>query len=281
MVSKTVLITGALGGLGKALTREFRVNGWKVIATDIEPKIISEGIQDEGVTYITMDVSSDESVSSVAAQLVRDQIQLDLIINNAGIDRYFPLSETPVSQFKKILEVNLFGCYRVNQNFLPFIKKPGGRIINISSEAVKINVPFMNYPISKQALESYSRTIRQELRFLGIDVVLVRPGAINTPFLDYVRNIERPDPDSLLKAPFGKFLSTASKEIGKTIEPEVVARWIVKIANTKKTKRIYKINNSLQLKIAALLPFWLIEGMVYRRLKLRGQKAIPSLIKKI
>ena len=267
MISRTVLITGAMGGLGKVLTREFRLNGWKVIATDIEGKVIAEGIQDEMVTSIAMDVSSDESVSSVAGQLLRDQIQLDLIINNAGIDRYFPLSETPVSQFKKILEVNLFGCYRVNQNFLPLLKKPGGRIINVSSEAVRINVPFMNYPISKQALESYSRTIRQELRFLGIDVVLVRPGAINTPFLDYVRNIEKPDPNSLLKIPFGKFLATAYKEIGKTIEPEVVARWIVKIANTRKTRRIYKINNSLQLRIASRLPFWLIDWMVYRRLR--------------
>jgi NAD(P)-dependent dehydrogenase (short-subunit alcohol dehydrogenase family) len=256
-----------MGGLGKALTREFRLNGWKVIATDVERKVMAEGIQDEMVTSIAMDVSSDESVSSVAGLLLKDQIQIDLIINNAGIDHYFPLSETPVSQFKKILEVNLFGCYRVNQNFLSLIKKPGGRIINVSSEAVKINVPFMNYPISKQALESYSRTIRQELRFLGIDVVLVRPGAINTPFLDYVKNIERPDPDSLLKVPFGKFLLTAHEEIGKTIEPDVVARWIVKIANTKKTRRIYKINNSLQLKLASRLPFWLIDWIIYRRLR--------------
>jgi NAD(P)-dependent dehydrogenase (short-subunit alcohol dehydrogenase family) len=267
MVPKTVLITGAQGGLGEALTHEFRKNGWRVIATDLEEKILKEESPDGMLLGIAMDVSSDDSVGSVAGQLRKDSRQLDLIVNNAGIDRYFPLCETPVARFKEVFEVNVFGSYRVNQTFLPLLKKPGGRIIHISSEAVKINVPFMTYPISKQSLEGYSRTLRQELRFPGIDVTLIRPGAIRTPFLENVKKMKNPIPDSLLAGPFEKFAAQAHREIGKTIEPAKVAKYIYRIALAKKTRPVYKINNSIQLSIASLLPFCLIEKMVYRRLK--------------
>ena len=267
MTPKTVLITGAMGGLGMALTREFRENGWKVIATDLESKIPKDKDPEDMVIKIAMDVSSDESVNTVANRLQSEQHQMDLIVNNAGIDSYFPLCETPVAKFKEIFEVNAFGCYRVIQNFLPLLKRPGGRIINISSEAVKINVPFMSYPVTKQTLEGYTRTLRQELRFLGIDVVLVRPGAINTPFLGYVKNMKNPVPSSLLKGPFDKFATQAHREIGKTIGPSVAAKFIVKTALVKNPKLVYKINNSIQLNVASMIPFWLIEKMVYRKLR--------------
>jgi NAD(P)-dependent dehydrogenase (short-subunit alcohol dehydrogenase family) len=267
MNSKTVLITGAQGGLGSALAKEFRKDGWKVIATDLETKILKDEPSDNMLLRIAMDVASDESVNFVAGKLNKDRQQLDLIVNNAGIDGYFPLCETPVAQFKEIFEVNVFGCYRVNQTFLPLLKKPGGRIINISSEAVKINVPFMTYPISKQTIEGYTKTLRQELRFLGIDVTLVRPGAIKTPFLETVKNIKNPVSDSLLKGPFEKFAAKAHGEIGKTITPSTAAKFILKVAEAKKIKLVYKINNSMQLNVASLLPFWLTEQLVYRRLR--------------
>jgi short-subunit dehydrogenase len=267
MLPKTVMITGASGGLGKALANEFRKNGWHVIATDLEEKILKSENTDSMIRELAMDVSSDDSVSSVAELLRKEQQQVDLIINNAGIDRYFPLSETPVSKFKEVFEVNVFGSYRVNQVFLPFIKKPGGRIIHISSEAIKINVPFMTYPVSKQTLEGYSRTLRLELRFLGIDVTLVRPGPIKTPFLENVKKMKNPVLNSLLKEPFEKFAEQAHNEIGKTVEPDEVAKYIFRIANAKKTRSVYKINNSIRLSIASMLPFSLVERMVYSRLK--------------
>ncbi len=267
MIPKTILITGAHGGLGEALTREFRKNGWFVIATDLPEKILKSESTDEMIREMVMDVSSDDSVGSLAGQLRNENLQLDLIVNNAGIDRYFPLSETPVERFREVFEVNVFGSYRVNQAFLPILKKPGGRIIHISSEAVKINVPFMTYPVTKQTLEGYSRTLRQELRFLGIDVTLIRPGAIKTPFLENVKKMKNPVTDSLLTGPFEKFAAQAHKEIGKTIEPAIAASKIFRIACARKTRPVYQINNSIRLSIVSMLPFSLVERMVYRRLR--------------
>ena len=264
---KTVLITGAKGGLGEALVQEFRKNGWHVIATDLDENILNVEHADGMIREMAMDISSDDSVGSVAIQLRKEKKNVDLIINNAGIDRYFPLCETPVAHFKEMFEINVFGSYRVNQAFLPILKKPGGRIVHISSEAVKINVPFMTYPITKQTLEGYSRTLRLELRFLGIDVTLIRPGAIKTPFLESVKKMKNPVPDSLQTVPFENFAAQAHKEIGKIVEPAIVAKFIFRIACEKKTKAVYQINNNIRLSIASMLPFSMIEKMIYRRLR--------------
>jgi NAD(P)-dependent dehydrogenase (short-subunit alcohol dehydrogenase family) len=166
-----------------------------------------------------------------------------------------------------MFEVNVFGSCRVNQVFLPCLKRPGGRIIHVSSESVKINVPFMTYPVTKQALESYCRTLRQELQFIGIDVTVIRPGAINTPFLENVRRMKNPVTDSLLSGPFDKFSRQAPAAIGKIAEPAAVARFIYKIGQRKKTRWIYSINNDPKLSIAGFLPFSFLERMLYGKLK--------------
>ncbi|MCX6244822.1 MAG: SDR family NAD(P)-dependent oxidoreductase [Bacteroidetes bacterium] len=264
MEKKTVLITGAAGGLGQAVVSEFSERGWKVFATDLEAEILKTEYSDPGVRKMTMDVSSDESVKAAFEQL--RAVEIDLIINNAGIDGYFTLCEAPVDQFRRMFEVNVFGSYRVNQVFLPCLRRPGGRIIHVSSESVKINVPFMTYPVTKQTLEGYCRTLRQELQFIGIDVTLVRPGAIRTPFLENVRHMKNPVVNSLLSGPFDRFSRQAPKEIGKIAEPEVVASFIYKICQKRKTKLIYPINNDPKLALAGLLPFSFLEKMVYKRL---------------
>jgi NAD(P)-dependent dehydrogenase (short-subunit alcohol dehydrogenase family) len=265
MESKTVLITGAGGGLGEAMTLEFSQRGWRVIATDLGSVFTSGEESGSRIRKVVLDVSSDESVRKAFESLSGER--LDLIVNNAGVDRYFPLSETPVEMFKELFEVNVFGSYRVNQLFLPILKRPGGRIIHISSESVKINVPFMTYPITKQTLEAYCRTLRQELRFLGIDVTVIRPGAIRTAFLENVKKMKNPVPNSLLSEPFNKFAVKAPVEIGRTVAPGEVARFVYRIAQYKKTKPVYPVNNDLRLSVAGWLPFTFLEKMVYKKLK--------------
>lgn len=263
---KTILITGAGMGLGRALTEEYLLKGWNVIATDADDAGIQDFAGKQNVLCFRMDVTSDEDVSKVFTVLSETGIRLDLIINNAGIDRYIPFSEAPVGQFKKLFEVNLFGAYRVNQVFLPLVQRPGGKIILIGSESLNLTVPFMTYPLTKKALESYGKVLRQELRFQGIDVVVIRPGAIKTHLLGNVYNIEYPVKDPVLGKAFITFAKSASKEIGKVLEPKEVAGFIYRVSEIDKPKAVYKINNSMQLKIVALLPFSFLEKQVYKRL---------------
>jgi len=273
MNDKVVLITGAAHGLGRALTMHFLSEGWFVVATDIDDLSMNDLKGNPKILAIEMDVTSDKSVESAFEKVKTDKIIIDIIINNAGIDRYFPLSEAPVEMIKEVFEVNLFGGYRVNQTFLPILKKPGGRIIQISSESLYLNIPFMPYPISKMAVEGYAKSLRQELKFSGIDVVIVRPGAIRTGLLENVLNLKsavRSPPAGVagrqLSAQMGKFAEDAPKNIGKVLEPGEVAAFTYKVSQKSNPKAVYKINNSLQLKILALLPFSLVEKVIRRRL---------------
>jgi len=278
--NKVVLITGAGGGLGKALTLIFLSKGWRVIATDLrEPQYtdshsISFFESQPDITNrfwsLKMDITLDESIAEVFALLKAKGIKLDIIINNAGIDDYFLLSEAAVSRFKRIFEVNVFGGYRVNQVFLPILQKPGGRIIHISSESLNLTMPFMPYPLTKKLVEGYAKAIRQELKFRGIDVVIIRPGAIGTELLKTVSGLSgkfenAEETDSLRKA-FHSFCAQASKEIGRIVTPEKVAESIFRISNVSRPKAVYLINNMIQLKIITILPFWLMEFLVRKRL---------------
>jgi NAD(P)-dependent dehydrogenase (short-subunit alcohol dehydrogenase family) len=285
MIDRVVLITGAARGLGRAISDLFFSEGWRVIAADIDEQAMQDLHVNREIMTLLMDVRSDESVSAAFKKVDAEGITIDLIINNAGIDRYFPLSEAPVDMFKEVFEINFFGGYRVNQTFLPILKKPGGRIIHISSESLNLSVPFMPYPVSKKAVEGYAKTIRQELKFRGIDVVLVRPGAIRTELLENVMLLKsrirsmksevrgnvntenKTNQEWILKDQLEKFAENAPKNIGKVLQPEEVAAFIHKISRKSSTRAVYKINNSLQLKIAARLPFSLVERLVNKLLK--------------
>jgi NAD(P)-dependent dehydrogenase (short-subunit alcohol dehydrogenase family) len=265
-IPKVVLITGAAHGLGCALAHEFLATGWFVIATDTDDLSMAWMLEHRQAMVLKMDVTSDESVQSAFAQVKHENIILDLVINNAGIDRYFPLSEAPVDQFRAVFEVNVFGGYRVNQTFLPVIRRPGGRIIHISSESLNLTVPFMPYPLSKNLVERYAKVLRQELRFSGIDVVIVRPGAIRTRLLETVSNLRPADGAWKLEKQFKTFAAKASGEIGKTKSPEEVARFILAVSRIPHPVSVYRINNMLQLRFAALLPFRWLEKLIYRKL---------------
>jgi len=279
-MEKVVLITGAARGLGRAMTEQYLSQGWWVIASDINAAELQSRPLHEKLWSLSMDVASDESVNHVFAEVEKEKITINLIINNAGIDNYFPLSEASVNEFRHIFEVNVFGGYRVNQVFLPLLKKPGGRIIHISSESLNLTMPFMPYPLSKKAVEGYAKALRQELKFLGIEVILVRPGAIETQLLETVRSLQSavgslqsaaflPDRQigsQELIEPFRKFAEIALKEIGRTITPEQAAFFIYRISNIRNPSAVYRINNMLKLRIAAMLPFWLIELVVRKRL---------------
>ncbi len=265
-MNSLVLITGAAGGLGKAMTLFFSAKGWHVYACDVVKSTPAEFQRSGGITYFEMDVTSDQSVLAVFEQLQSDKVILDLIINNAGIDRYFPLSEAPVEYFREVFEVNVFGVYRLNQVFLPLLKRPGGRIVHIGSESLNLTVPFLTYPLSKKLLEGYAKVLRQELKFSGIDVVVIRPGAIETPLLNQVKTLNSVRMSWKLAPQFRKFAEGAVKEIGNVISPQEAAEFVYNKSIIPDPSAVYRINNSLQLRIAAMLPYRLVEKIVRKRL---------------
>ena len=268
-MDRVVLITGAGKGLGRALATEFLSRNWRVIATDVDDLSMAGFLENNNALIIKMDVTSDLSVMNAFTLIEKEEIKIDLVINNAGIDRYFPLSEAPVDRFKEVFEVNVFGGYRVNQVFLPLMKQPGGRIIHISSESLHLTVPFMPYPMSKQLVESYAKALRMELKYFGIGVVVIRPGAIQTQLLNVVSTLNPVSGIWKLEKPFKRFAAMASREIGTTISPEKAAAFIYKVSGIRYPSMVYTINNMLQLRLAALLPYGIWERMISMRLGIK------------
>ena len=266
-MGKTVMITGAGRGLGRALAVQFHRNGWLVIASDISSELLTDLEGVDGYLPVVMDVASDDSVNRAFEEVSQALPSIDLIIDNAGIDIYFPLSEAPVEHLKRIFEVNFFGACRVNQVFLPMLKQPGGGIIAIGSESVYLAMPFLSYPITKRALEQSTLALRQELRFSGRWATVVRCGPIRTAIVENLYQLNNEVTNSPLEGAFSKFISTVPKQVGRIMDPADVAAVIYHIASRPNPKGVYKINNRFSLRMLKWLPFGLVEKEVARRLR--------------
>jgi NAD(P)-dependent dehydrogenase (short-subunit alcohol dehydrogenase family) len=137
----------------------------------------------------TMDVDSDESVKVAFGQILA-QGPVDVLVNNAGIERTGAIEETPLADFRTCMETNYFGAIRCIQAVMrPMRERGSGAIINVTSVAGKISVsPMGPYSASKFALEALSESLAQELKVFGVRVAIVEPGIIDTRM---ARNIER------------------------------------------------------------------------------------------
>jgi NAD(P)-dependent dehydrogenase (short-subunit alcohol dehydrogenase family) len=167
------IVTGASGGIGEATVRALHVAGYRVFGTYRRPL----ATKSPGIEYLACDVTSDESVRMVVAEVLTKVGRIDLLVNNAGVGLLAGAEESSLEQAKSLFDVNLFGVIRTTKAVLPTMRRHGsGRIVNISSVMGLIPAPFMAlYAASKHALEGYSESLDHEVRGSGVRVVLVEP----------------------------------------------------------------------------------------------------------
>ena len=174
MNKKAIIVTGACGGMGKAVIESLLEN-YEVFALDIKD------IENEKANYLYCDVTNENSVKEAFNKIKEQVDEIYAIIHTAGIYDLDSLLEIEEERLIKIFNVNLFGAYRINKTFLPLLKK-GSRIVMITSElAPLVPLPFTGiYAITKTALANYTHSLRVELSLLGVFVSEVRPGAVKT-----------------------------------------------------------------------------------------------------
>jgi NAD(P)-dependent dehydrogenase (short-subunit alcohol dehydrogenase family) len=189
---KQVVITGVSTGIGHASTKVLLDRGFRVFGS-VRRREDADRLQKEfGKNFVPLlfDVTNEAAVQLAADKVGHDlgTSTLDGVVNNAGIEVTGPLAYLPVDHFRQQLEVNLIGPLIVAKAFLPLLgsdparKGTPGRIVNISSTSAKIAGPFTGaYSASKFALEGFSESLRRELILFGIDVIIIRPGAVVTP----------------------------------------------------------------------------------------------------
>lgn len=190
---KTVIVTGANRGISFETAIAFARAGYKVFATMRNPgtaTALQQKIKEESlaISISAMDVDSDESVKQCIDAIYRKDGVIDVLINNAGIERNGSIEELTMTDFKSVMETNYFGALRCIKSVLPQMRNScSGCIINVTSVAGKIaNTPLGAYAATKFALEAISEALAQEVKPFNIRVSIVEPGIIDT---DMARNI--------------------------------------------------------------------------------------------
>jgi len=180
-MKKTILITGASSGIGKATAKAFVKNGYTVYGVARNVEKMSE-LKALGVKVLGMDVTDEQSMVSGVNQILETEGRVDILVNNAGFGAYGAIEEVALADARYQMDVNLFGVARVTQLVLPRMIENGyGKIVNISSIGGKIATAFGGwYHASKFALEALSDSLRNELRPFGVDVIVIEPGGIKT-----------------------------------------------------------------------------------------------------
>ncbi|MFI0446386.1 oxidoreductase [Actinomadura sp. 6N118] len=235
------LVTGASSGIGKAAALALVEAGYEVVGTSRNTAHVTPI---KGVTFLDLDVASDESVTTVVKAVIGRFGRIDVLVNNAGVGSAGAAEESSVAQAQGVFDINVFGVIRMTNAVLPHMRAQGsGRIINISSIVGFIPVPYMAvYAASKHAIEGYSESVDHEVRQYGVRVLLVEPAWTSTAF---DANSVRPDQPQQVYAEqrrvFADYMAEAVKD-GDA--PAVVAKQIVAAATDAKPKLRYAVGQS-------------------------------------
>lgn len=250
---KVALVTGASSGIGKATALQLLGDGLVVYAAARRVHRM-RGLEEHGAIACKMDITQEDDIQRVIGQIEDHHGGVDVLVNNAGYATYGAVEDTEIEDARRQFEVNLFGLARLTQLVIPYMRKQGkGKIINISSMGGKIYTPLGAwYHATKHALEGWSDCLRLELKPLGIDVVIIEPGIIETEFGDVLSGPMMERSGHTEYGDLAKSVSEATRQSyqqGGGSPPEVIANTISRAVAAKKPKTRYARGSMAKLMI--------------------------------
>jgi NAD(P)-dependent dehydrogenase (short-subunit alcohol dehydrogenase family) len=278
--TKSVMITGASSGIGRATALQLAARGYRVFAGVRKPEdgqALQAAAQGK-IEPVVIDVVDYESVSS-AARLVATMLGadgLDALVNNAGISISGPLELLPMAMFDRQMQVNVSGQVAVTQAFLPLLRKARGRIVFIGSMAGRVTMPLLGaYSASKHAVEAVANAFRHELRSAGIKVSVLEPGSIKSEIwqkadahhdelLAAVPRIRE-----LYGAELGAMLSLPKQAARYAIPAERIARLVHRVLSTARPRARYLVGPDAHVMAPFFewLPTWFTDFVVARSMR--------------
>ncbi len=278
---KSVVVTGASTGIGWGCAKVLTNKGFRVFGSVRKPADAERLKSEFGTNFVPLlfDVTDQAAVKAgaEAAAKVLDGEPLFGLVNNAGIAMSGPLLYLDVDEFRQQLEVNVTGPLIVTQAFAPLLSAHAtrnvrpGRIVMMSSVGGKNAFPFVGpYNASKFGLEGLSESLRRELMLLGIDVIVVAPGAVATPIWDKAENVDIARYASTPYAPALKnvrdYMLTSGR---KGLRPERLGRAVWRALTAAKPKTRYVVTpDPFQNWIVNTLPKRMVDRMIAGRLGL-------------
>jgi short-subunit dehydrogenase len=242
-VGKVALITGGSSGIGEATARELNSRGFTVYAAARRLEQMRT-LETEGIHVLPLDVTDEVSIQNCVDTILNREGRIDVLVNNAGYGSYGAVEDVPIEEARRQFEVNIFGLARLTQLVLPTMRENRfGKIINITSIGGKIYTPFGAwYHATKHALEGWSDALRIELAPFNVDVVIVEPGGIKTPWgmiaVDHLRATSGSGAyaTAVAKAADGMAELYGGKQLS---DPSVIAETIAKAVTARKPRTRY------------------------------------------
>jgi len=272
---RVILITGCSSGIGRATALEVAARGHRVFATARNPEALRDLESSGRIRALALDVTDAASIRDAVASVLAEAGRVDALVNNAGYGQYGAAEDVTAEEWRRQFDVNLFGAIEAARAVLPAMReKRSGTIVNVSSVAGKIAIPFAApYCASKHALEAFSDALRVEVAPFGIRVVVIEAGPIETRFGEraragVARMLTSPGP----YAPFYRNAERAMDtdfQAGK-LPPESVARVILEAIESENPKTRYRITRMARalILLKRLLPDRFFDRRMKKVLKL-------------
>jgi NAD(P)-dependent dehydrogenase (short-subunit alcohol dehydrogenase family) len=277
---RSVLVTGASTGIGRATALRLDGSGWKVFA-GVRREEDADSLRAEAsdrLAPVILDVT-DAGQIAAAAELIGREADGGLagLVNNAGVAVPGPLETVPLDDLRHQLEVNLVAYVAVTQAMLEQLRRAEGRVVFLSSIGGRIAFPFGGpYHASKFATEAIGDVFRQELRPWGLKVSIIEPGSIDTPIWERgqrkAEDVEAKAPKTnlLYGAALDKFRKVIEDTAERGIPPEKVAKAIAHALESSrpKTRYLVGLDAKVQARLRPLVPTPLFDRIVARQLNL-------------
>ena len=254
---RVALVTGTSSGIGLSTAVQLAQQGFSVIATmrdTSKAEALEARAKEVGVTLDlqALEVQDDASVNACVQYVLSKYGHIDLLVNNAGSGYFATMEQVSMQDLRRTMEINFFGVWRVTQAVFPSMRAAhSGRIVTVTSVGGLIGQPFNDaYCAAKFAVEGYMESFVPVARRLGVDVVLIEPGPVNTNFVastiaqlpqtsQELRELYMPMVQSYMGGSQERFAT-----IGQT--PDQVAEVIVEAAMVEKPHFRYPTSEAMQ-----------------------------------
>lgn len=258
-MNRVCLITGGTSGIGLCTAQAMADGGYVVY----EISRRKEG-NNSRVTHFQGDITDENSLEPIIQAIIAKEGHIDVLINNAGFGISGAVEFTKTQDAIRQFDVNFFGMVRMNKLVIPIMRKQGyGRIVNISSVAGAIPIPFQTYySATKAAINAYTMALSNEVKPFGITVCCIQPGDIKTGFTD-ARNKSN-EGDEIYRGKITKSVAGMERDEQTGMKPETAGRFISKVATKRSVKPVYTIGLSYRslCLLAKLLPHSLVNYII-------------------
>lgn len=255
-----VVVTGASTGIGRSTALHMDDQGYRVFA-GVRKQADAESLAGEAserLTPVMLDVTKPRSIAAAKTKVQKavGEDGLEGLVNNAGVANAGPVEHLPVSEFQKVIDVNLTGQYAVTQAFLPLLRRGDGTIVFITSIGGRVASPFFTpYNAAKFGLEGMADALRRELKpWTGMNVVVVEPGSIATPIwdkgndaFDAARKKMDPEATRLYGPQLDRMKEVTKEADARGMDPIEVAKVIERAVRSRNPKSRYIVGRDAKM----------------------------------